>query len=204
MRVKTMFAIVRGLLGKLGLRWFEWLFIGMMLTVFTASYYLYQKVGSLKIDLAKAEQAMQYNEQTEKQLVETIKVDRDISYDFFNEQMSLVRSQYQQRGSVIDEYLKTKAVNATTPVTVEPTVETHAEPEESSDPTQTVRGVPKVQTPAPCCPPIATVKEETDAPKESAINDDLDALQHLVDSMQFAYCQAKTRGGDCTSKKSVD
>lgn len=199
-----MFAIVRGLLGKLGLRWFEWLFIGMMLTVCIASYYLFQKVGSLKIDLAKAEQVMQYNEQTENQLIKTIEVDRNISYDFFTEQMSLVRSQYQQRGSVIDEYLKTKAVKATIPTAVESTVETHMEPEESSDPTPTVRDVAKVQTPAPCCPPITTVKEETDAPKESVINDDLDALQHLVDSMQFAYCRAKTRGGDCTSKKSVD
>jgi hypothetical protein len=204
MRVKTMFAIVRGLLGKLGLRWFEWLFIGMMLTVFTASYYLYQKVGSLKIDLAKAEQAMQYNEQTEKQLVETIKVDRDISYDFFNEQMSLVRSQYQQRGSVIDEYLRTKSVRTTVPDRIEPEVETIVELEDPPEPDPVVVEAPIVQPPEPSNPPPTTVEEKTDAPKEPVKNNDLDALQHLVDSMQFAYCQAKTRGGDCTSKKSVD
>jgi hypothetical protein len=186
--------MIKGLFGKLGLRWFEWLFIGVLVAVSIIGYVLYQKLDVLKEDMAKAEVVMQLNEQKEKQLEDTMELDRAIGYAFHNEQMAAVRDQYRERETVIDTYLATRQY-------------VPKELDLSSQGKKNVADPPPELQEKPSEPPERDRKEVVDSepvtveePRHDTQKpspDDLDGLQHLVDSMQLAYCRADHAGVDC-------
>lgn len=179
-----MFSVIKGLFSKIGLQWFEWLFIGLLLTAIGVCYFLYQQVGSLKGDLAEAEVVMKQGQHNEDQLEETIEIDRTINYEFMTDQVSLIRDQYEQRDQVLDRYLKLKDV------------ELPPEPEPKVEPTPQPK--PQVSVESEPTPKPTPVKETNHVPQESP-PDDLAGLQHLVDSMQLAYCRAKPTDASCAT-----
>ncbi len=181
-----MFSVIKGLFSKIGLQWFEWLFIGLLLTTIGVCYFLYQQVGSLKGDLAEAKVVMKQGQHNEDQLEETIEIDRAINYEFMNDQVSSIREQYEQREQVLDRYLKLKNVK------LPPEPEPESKPEPQPEPETEITVEPK-PTPKP-----TPVKETNHVPQESP-PDDLAGLQHLVDSMQLAYCRAKPTDASCAT-----
>lgn len=204
--------LIVGLIKRVGFRWYEWVFVGLMLAVIAVTYMLYQRLDTAQADLVKAEQVLQLNEKKEERMDESMELDRAIGYEFFNEQMELVREQYIDRGTVIDQYLAHKSQ-----VSVEPPIGTRSkdtkrseEDDTDDDPDTDVatqvapeppRPKPATPTPklkTPTTPPAEVANHESTEPTP----DDLAGLQLLVNSMQQSYCRAKSNEDNCPTTDS--
>lgn len=176
---------------NLGLRWYEWIFMGVALAVVFLMYLMYNSLEATKVKLTQAQVTLEQTAHVQEYRNSLFDIDREIADKYIGGFPELLKAQREARKQLIGGYLilRPDVIEKTTRPPVEPVVET--EPEGNSE-----RQVVTVETePVNTHPPTETPDDAFNPTPE----DDVPALQFMVDGLYDAYCAAQQTDSDCAT-----
>lgn len=178
---------------NLGLRWYEWIFMGVALAVVCLMYLMYNSLEATKVKLTQTQVTLEQTAHIQEYRNSLFDIDREIADKYIGGFPELLKAQREARKQLIGGYLilRPDAIETPSLSPVEPVVETKPDPEGIPErPVVTVMPEPiKVQ------PKTETPDDAFNPPPE----DDVPALRFMVDGLYDAYCAAQQTDRDCTT-----
>lgn len=178
---------------SLGLRWYEWVFMGVALAVVGLMYLMYNSLEATKIQLTQAQVTLEQSAHVNEYRNSLFEIDQAIANKYIGDFPDVLKAQRKAREELISGYLILRP-GLTNDVIERPVTAIEAPP---IDPT-----VSTVVKPTVVDTPAAELKPKVETP-DDAFKDtpeaDVAALQFMVDGLHDAYCAAQPTDTDCTT-----